>query len=387
MKLFNTLVITSLFLVLVGCTKNPPGINQCATNLSYVTNATTIGDDAIKGAAKYLAKITLGSDEDVVHLKLDTGSSNLIINASNFSYGDDTITGQKAYVYDSGTNRSIAINAQDEIGLGCFDDIKAKFSLTAKDDSAENVLGLGFGDKERLPHEAQVPAFFGQLVKNTDANNLFSLALCGYKPTSHVLFGGVDQRMKGLVGKFVPIIERSAFVVPAETLRLMDSKKVIGKFDQYDPESKTGIKTYLDSGTAFLLLPPKMAQNFATVVSARAEELGFANSISPNFYRTARSVSTTTARFESEAQIRQFPRFEITFQGADGTTKALELSPRHYLKPMHPHDPLQRTFAVRESNDDTVLGQPFLENHYLVFDRKNNAVGFGNIDVACASAK
>jgi hypothetical protein len=190
--------------------------------------------------------------------------------------------------------------------------------------------------------------------------------------------------MKNQLHNIIRLKEKSSYVVPALALRRADTKEVLGYFPDYDPKTFGGTKTILDSGTSFNLLPTDMADKIATELIASARQRGLYNKLPKNFFRTDRGASTQVAKFNNLKQIRQFPSFEITFEGADGNVKALELSPLHYLKEMSTTDPLIRTFAIRESRGPIVLGQPFLENHYVVLDRKNALVAFGDIDHACS---
>lgn len=128
-----------------------------------------------------------------------------------------------------------------------------------------------------------------------------------------------------------------------------------------------------------------MATNLAHEIYSQADALGLMNQIPSGFFRIERSSSLKPVRFNNITQIRQLPWFEITFVGTDNKTKALELSPLHYLKEIDPADPLVRVFAIRETSGDVVLGQPFLENHYTYFDRAHARIGFAHIDLACGA--
>ncbi len=57
---------------------------------------------------------------------------------------------------------------------------------------------------------------------------LKTFSLCLYaqaEQTSLVLFGGIDEKMKGRLNIMIPIIEKSSYVVPALTLRLARQQK------------------------------------------------------------------------------------------------------------------------------------------------------------------
>lgn len=371
-------------LLISACGGNGPGVNRCATPLSYVTNPFTSGEEAIRHAAEYRADVMMGADNFTVSAVVDTASSNLVVNEKSYDFGVYTGTGKKPFDVDSGAYQSLAINAKDTMVVGCMDNIHTRFALTAKDSEAPNYLGLSYGDPRKRPNEAKTPPFFDQLVQEGKLKDIFSLALCGFLGNSRVVLGGVDEKMKPLMGNFIPIIEKTSYVVPATRMIRADNKKLVTTFPPYDPNSKAGVRTIIDSASAFMLLTPEMARNITDEIKWVANELELLHQFPDGYFRTERASSTKVVKFSSVAHLRQFPSFEITFLGADGQEKRLELSPLHYFKEIDSNDILTRVYAIRESNGDIVLGQPFLENHYTLFDRKNGRIGFGNIDIACA---
>jgi hypothetical protein len=368
-------------LFLCGCAKR--GTSDCAIPLHYVTNQFTSGEQAINHASEYRVSFSLGSKDSQVTAKVDTAASNLIINAKDFDYGLDTELSKNRFVLQNGSNETQAINAKDTLDMGCMADVGTRFTLAASHGDIENTLGLSYGDKAHRPHERKSPPFFDQLVKNEGIKDVFSLALCGMRGHSRLILGGVDDNMKAFIGNFVPIIEKSAYVVPAINLRLADNKKVIAEFPTYDPETKTGVRTIIDSGSAFLLLPSDMAKKLADTVKDAAFSLNLDRLFPEGFFRTERATSTKVVQLLNATQLRQFPSFEITILGSDGINNTLELSPQHYFKEIDSFNPLLRTFAVRETRGDVVLGQPFLESHYTFFDRKHGLIGFADSDVGC----
>jgi hypothetical protein len=383
MKL-DSLLMLGLTALLLGACAGQKGVSPCATDLEYITNINTYGIDTLTQSSAYMASLFVGADDSYISAKLDTGSSELVVNEDDFVAGVNTQLGKNGYSFNHGNKSTVAINAVDSMQIGCSATIDTRFAITSKNLATGNILGLAFGDTERLAHEAFNKPFFDQLVKSNGFKDVFSLSLCASRARSHVLFGGIDNKMKNRLNNMIPIIEKSSYVVPALTLRLADTKEVLGHFPVYNPKKHTGKKTILDTGVSFNLFPTEMAERAAEKVIARAKELGLYNKLPHGFFRTERSANSSVTRFRNLAQIRQFPSFEITFEGADGNIKALELSPLHYFKEMSNFDPLVRSFGIRESKGPIVLGQPFLENHYIVIDRKNALIAFGDINYACS---
>lgn len=363
------------------------GSSECATPLTYVTNQFTSGDQALRHASEYRLGLSVGSDDFVVTALLDTASSALVINEKNFVFGTKTSTARKPFILGSGNTSGLAINAKDDVDIGCMLDKSTRFALTSKDASVDNTMGVSFGDPAHHPHEGHSTPFFDQLVREEGLKNIFSLALCRNFGPSHILLGGVDEAMKPFIGNYIELIEKTAYVVPALSLRWGDTKQHIADFPHYNAATKTGVRTILDSSSSFLLLPVAMAESVAKNVEKTAGALDILHHFPEGFFRTERANSVKTVRFLNLTQIRQFPPLEVSFRGVDGSIKNLEIPSEHYLKVIDSEQPLLRTFAVRETNGDVLLGQPFLESHYTVFDRGNSRIGFGNIDVACAQGR
>lgn len=366
-----------------GCTKNLVAKNPCATPLTYQTNVLASGDDALKYASVYRAPIFVGKDNFTVSAIVDTVSADLLINENDYQYGIESVTGKANYVYQDGLDKGYAVNAKDQMDFACSSDIATKFSLT-KETNSDSYLGLGFSDPKSRPHEKYSTPFVDQMVLENGYKNVFSLALCGPRSTSRLVLGGIDPDMVSFVGNFVPMLEKTAYTIPALSIRRSDNKKIVAEFALYDPNDKSGDRVIIDSSSPFLLLPTHMAQAVVNEVEKDLKELGLVNQLPEDFFRTERASSIKAARFASKAQINQLPSFEINIMGIDGKAKALEISPFHYLKEIDTKDPMFRIFAIRETSSDTIFGQPFLESQYTFFDRKNQLIGFGSIDIACA---
>lgn len=380
----KTALTFAIFGLLSSCKGALINKNPCATPLSYQTNVLAAGDDALKYASIYRAPIFVGQDNFKVKAIVDTGSANLVINQRDFDYSVSSTVGRAYFKYKNGIDEAMAINAKDQMDLACTTDLSARFSLTEKSVDTDNYLGLGFSDPKRRPHEDVRSAFLDQLVKDNGFENVFSLALCGSKPSSRMVLGGIDPDMVRFVGNFVPIIEKTAYVVPAINIRRSDNKRVIAQFSLYDASDKSGDRVVIDSSSPFLMLPPQIAEALAYEIEADIKALGLAKKFPEGFFRTERSSSIKVAHFDSTAQIKQLPSFEISLMGLDGKAKALEITAFNYLKEMDTKDPLFRALGIRDAAKDTILGQPFLESQYTYFDRQNQLIGFGNIDIACA---
>lgn len=384
MSVFKRAIILAILVLQSSCNRGLIAKNPCATPLSYQTNVLASGDDALKYLSIYRAPIIVGENNFKVSAIVDTGSANLIINERDYYYSLSTTSGNTPFIYENGIDKTYAINAKDQMDLACTTDLSTSFALTSKNVDTDSYLGLGFKDPKRRRHEGLSTPFFDQLVKEHDYQNVFSLALCGSSSSSRLVLGGVDPDMVGFIGNYVPIIEKTAYTVPALSIRRSDNKKVVAEFNLYDPNDKTGDRVVIDSSSPFLMLPSTMATAMVNEIQTDVESLGLANRFPEGFFRTERSSSIKTMRFANQTQIKQLPSFEINLMGLDGKAKSLEISPFNYLKEVDTKNPLFRALAIRDAATDTILGQPFLESQYTYFDRTNQLVGFANIDIACA---
>lgn len=383
MLLLKAALLLTIYLF-CGCTKGLMAKNSCATPLSYQTNVLASGDDALRYASIYRVPIFVGQDNKEVSAIVDTGSANLIINERDYNYNLGSATGKVPYIYKNGIDETYAVNAKDNLDLACTNDIPARFSLTAKEVDTDNYLGLGYSNPEKRPQEKVGGAFLDQMSREQGYQNVFSLALCGPKPTSRLVLGGIDPDMVNFIGNLVPILERNDYVVPVLSIRRTDSKQVIAQFNLFDPTTRTGDRVVIDSSSPFLMFPPHITAILVDTIENEIKDLGIDKQFPPGFFRTERSSSIKVVKFMNKTQLKQLPSFEISIMGLDGKAKHLELSPFNYLKEMDTSDPMFRAFAIRDTSGDAILGQPFLEGHYTYFDRKNQLIGFGNIDLACA---
>src|SRR5580704_7031893 len=100
-----------------SCLESGRGTSRCKTDLNYVTNRFTAGEEAIRNASVYVANITVGSDDRTIPTIVDTGSASLTINSKSFSNGEDTSLGNKSFQFDNGIEKGPSIAAKDSIDV------------------------------------------------------------------------------------------------------------------------------------------------------------------------------------------------------------------------------------------------------------------------------
>lgn len=374
-----------LILGMVDCSEQDKNATFCEQDLKYITNPDVIGENSLKEISYYKTDLIYGDSENIIDLIVDTSSSKLVINEQEYFPGDLLAKTNKTISIKNGSNPSFGVLARDELTFGCLPNIRASFALDKSSSSQIGILGLADDAYIELPEQNQ--SFLSQVKKNSGLPDMFSLQLCRFDGPNKIILGGVDKRLAKTIGNFIPIIEKSSYVVPALLIRNAQNKKVIAEFPKYDPENKTGIKTILDSSTAFTILSPNAALGVVTQIIEKAQELGLDQAFPDGFFRTERGAIIKKARFSNLKQIRQFPSFEIGFLGVDGQKKFLVISPMNYFKEIDSVDPLIRIFGFRSSHGDIVLGQTFLENYFTFFDRENGQIGFGDLSIVCPKIK
>jgi len=345
----------------------------CKEKLIFTTDKNVTGEEAMRKAATYNLSFTYGERNTPATAILTTTNSSLAINKKEYSPSRSSILGNNAFIFNYGAISTNAIKAKDHISLFCAENIPTGFNLMEKNALLPNLVGLGYSD---IDEHSNFPSksFFDQLIENQGFDNKFSLQLCGNYGPSEIMIGGVDPKIKDTLRDFIPIKEKSEFVVPALYIRTSNDKRILANF---------GTRTVIDTGTAFTVLPRKMAEIIRDEIISRAQELGIADEFPKDFFRLERVSTPKMVRFASLKQVRQFPTFEIAFSGLDGKKKYLLMQPMNYFKEMDPLDPNFRAFGFRETDGEARLGQSFLENYYIFVDRKNGIIGFGDIDKAC----
>ena len=364
MKLFLLYIV--VMISLISCYTQSPKTTFCKNKLIYETNSNSAGEAAIKEGAAYKINLFTGDNNESVFANIDTAAKDLVLQET-----DEGLTQNNEIIYHHGSSLIPVYPQKKEIDFVCGLDLNTDILVSSKEYSIPNVLGLSYANN----------SFFDQLVQSYNYENMFSLALCGFKKGSFIILGGYDDSIN-IISR-IHIIEKSSFVVPALKMLLADSKRVIGEFPHYDKNTKNEPKVILDSASTFLLLPVNIAQEMLKEIISTADKIGIINAFPYNFFNTDRGSGIKLVKFDNHNQIRQFPTFKIEFLGLNGKKEYLDIKPEYYFKTMEPKDELLRTFAIRHTQSDIVLGQPFMENYYMVFDRENGIISFGDINKAC----
>jgi len=152
------------------------------------------------------------------------------------------------------------------------------------------------------------------------------------------------------VSQYLDITEEKWYVISPQRLQTKDGKK-LGKFR---------VPTVVDSGSTDLVVTSAMHEEIMKVLQPIAEKNGV--DLSQELIRTTADV------------IAQFPVLQVLAKNTEGQKITLDIAPDTYFKQAGGAGYILG-ISIRE--DQTLLGQPFLQNHFVVFDRANKRLGFG----------
>lgn len=126
-----------------------------------------------------------------------------------------------------------------------------------------------------------------------------------------------------------------------------------------------GTSIVVDSGTTLAVLPTDAMQEFETIV-------GQMNPPGLQDFGNGNGCAVLT-----DSQVDQWPTITYTVSASGGGTIGVDLGPRHYLVELNG----ERCFALQtaETGGQHILGDIFMEQFYVAFDRVNGRVGFAPV--------
>ncbi len=339
-------------------------------------------------AAEYFIGLSIGGQN--VSVVADTGSSNLIL-TEGYSPGATATNVGRSFPVAYGSGNGIATEYSDQTKISC-DTIpsSATFGVLTQNNNLPNILGLGYASLASPPDAPLVP-FFDQIVKErTGIGNIFTMTLCGAKSGSTVLLGSTDARVTGQIN-YVPVIKQGYYVVKAMNAQvvgwaLQGSSWVsspgtttnIGEFPS-DAGAGSGLVTIVDSGTTLNILPYSIFESAAAIMRAVNDAKGL---LIPDSYWIDEPGKNHMLLSLSADQIAAFPIIQIVLSDVAGNPLPLSMAPSTYFKELG-FGSGNRIFGFAHAQGLNILGQVFMENFSVQFDKTNNRVGFGPNTAIC----
>lgn len=350
----------------------------------------------------YYVGLEIGSPGQNQILVADTGSSDLVL------AGDKSICAsceskttytpgasakdldRRTLTIEYGSGGGVMDAYSDQVKLACTEENPSEISfgvMTSAKNLKNGILGLAYAPLSRVGAESG-QVFFDELVKNNQGklNDVFTMTLCGANAGSSIVFGNYDSRVPTSSLKRTPIVEESHYVVDAKKLLVRgwtnaqgawvedaSAKGSLGDFTAFDSQTHSGIRTIVDSGTTMIYFTPEVVRQARALMRAASAKL---RTGIPDGFWEATPQSADYAINIDAGLIDKFPTLVVQMAGAEGADLELEMAPSTYFKSW---DLGKRVFSFREVGglDNTqILGQVFMENHHVAFERHRKQIGF-----------
>ncbi|KAJ4110495.1 hypothetical protein NW765_014820 [Fusarium oxysporum] len=327
----------------------------------------------------YFLNASLGTPPQDFRLHLDTGSSDLWVNAqgsklcsthANICSESGLYSPNKSSTYEylnSDFNISYADGsgasgdyATETFRMGSVKLEDLQFGIGYVTSDNEGVLGIGYKSNEaqvgQLNRDAydNLPARLAS--KGLIASNAYSLYLNDLESaTGTILFGGVDQEQ--YTGDLVtlPINKiNGEFAELSITLQSVsaDSETIADNLD---------LAVILDSGSTLSYLPATLTSDIYDIVGAQYEE---GESVAYVPCDLGNDSGNLTFKFKDPAEI-SVPLSELVLDFTDVTGRQLSFD----------NGQAACTFGIAPTTGDiSILGDTFLRSAYVVFDLENNEI-------------
>lgn len=312
--------------------------------------------------------VGVGAPPTEYKLLIDTGSSNTWVGAEqpyvltstsnntgqNFSvtYGSANVSGTE--FTDTVTITSSLVISKQSIGVA---------SQSSGLNGLDGILGLGPVDLTigTLSNtSAAIPTvvdnlFTQGIISSNEFGIFFQPVVSRHETTGEITFGGVDSsRFNGDIG-YVPITSTS----PASTFWGVDASITYGDSNATVLSQTAGM---VDSGTSLILIASDAFQQFLKLTGAALDEATGLLTLSTTHYYNLQSLFFNIGGVEYEFTVNAYTWPRHLNQEIGGHSGAIYLT--------------IADLGTRSGEGlDFILGVPFFERFYVVFDTANQRVG------------
>lgn len=309
----------------------------------------------------YFSTMKFGSKSQEMYMLIDTGSANTWVFSSDcksdsclihnsFGKEDSTtlVTNNTKWDLAYGTGQVSGVIATDRVAFANFT-LNMGFGLatTASSDfnsyPMDGILGLGRRASDQLGTPTIMEVLDNQAKLQTNVVGIHLHRASDSTKDGEILFGGIDTgKFSGNIA-YTKTSNDGSWEIPVNDV-------IVGN----TPANFTGRSAIVDTGTTFILMPPKDAQVVHGLIPGSAA----------NGESFTMPCNTNV-------------KFEVKINGKD-----YEVSAKDYVG-----KPTQSGSSTCNSNiighqafGDTqwILGDVFLKNVYAVFDFDNKQIGFGS---------
>ncbi|KAF2744595.1 acid protease [Sporormia fimetaria CBS 119925] len=330
----------------------------------------------------YFANASLGTPEQQLRLHIDTGSSDLWVNADNSTFCDDSDQCEEGGTYDpeesssfeyvnsafnityvDGTGAS-GIYAKDTFHFGGTSLEDLQFGVGYTSSSAAGILGIGYVSNEAQVHRAGLEPYpnLPQLLVDRGYinSNAYSLWLNDLDASrGSILFGGVDtEKFQGTLHTLPIIPNRQT----GEYLELVISLTGLGQngnegsiFSAENNDAITDIISFpvlLDSGASLTYLPDDIVRYLYYDFGGEYDSSAGVAYIDCDFANQQGSLDFTFSGITISV-----PYNELVLEA--GTRRG---------------QPVCVLGVAPSGNEQPTLGDTFLRSAYVVYDLSNNEI-------------
>lgn len=356
----------------------------------------------------YTAPIYVGSRKTPINVFLDTGSSTLAVNAKHYDPGNDrymaptNLAQYVTYIDGSGWKGAVVkthvavrhfreTRRLDNVNIAAADQQKDFFV-----DEYQGILGLAYinlnyayqyskptwpsFDHKTIDEKPviDIEPYFTQLEEHGTTPNIFSLYTLrseihyGKKAidknpwnNGYLVLGGGEEYTSLYKGNFkeAKVQHDVYYNTNIKSVRVGPSKPI--PVAPSTKESGLNSNSIIDSGTNVISFPGWLYKK--VLAQFRALNSEFTAAI-------RRSTNYDDIKL-SENAIKKWPKIYLAMEGTSGDIE-LTISPQTYWQANCSKDGVA-SFAIDfEEDNQTILGLPFMNNYYCVFDRSaDNGLG------------
>ena len=349
----------------------------------------------------YTAPIYLGSRSIRVNVFLDTGSSSLAVSRKHYHPGEDVLMkptnlAQYTAYEDKSFWQGAVINTRVTVKHGSkrrqLSNANVSVVLREKDmfnRNMQGILGLAYQPINyayifkkptwpKFPYKnmesrpwTTIRPYFTQLEKNGIEPNKFALYTLRSElhygsgslardpwNTGYCILGGGEEYKELYTGRFQTAKVNHDFYYNTNirSVRLGTGKPI--KVPPSTKASGLNSNSIVDSGTSTLALASRL---YKKVIA------GF-RQINPDFIKAIQQSQQTDDIKLKAADLKKWPNIYIELEGEKGDIE-LKMTPQSYWQLNCTADGVAYFAIDEEPGGQTILGLPFMNNFYCVFDR------------------
>jgi len=357
---------------------------------------------SIGGTAEFYATVSVGSPANSFQVQVDTGSSDLLL----YSPSCSSCEGASPY-NPSASSSAVLINCKAGDNLNCPQDkciIVGSTPACGFDDrygDGSEVTGYVLADKFGVGPFDGFTATFGSILSSNvgqfEPNGVAGIWGLAYQGLSTWNGATVMDNLVSAAAMFNgfsmcldsgnPIMSigvdysGTSGIQWASLTRQLYYEVGLNSVSVGSTTVLSGPGTIIvDSGTTLILLQTNAYQAFENALNGMCSTTSLVGVCNVN---NGQSLFTSFCFPMTTNQIDEFPNITVSITGIS----ALTIAPSGYLFPNTINHQTTYCLGVADSQDATtnLLGDSFMQNYHVIFDKHNARVGFGPLST-CPSA-